>query len=174
MKMIEESLLTIANLLPFIIISAVIFYGLFKFLVARRWNKHKADTVDKWEAEGIEYVRGPAGGQFGGLESMGEKQIVRGVGFVVMTENDLRVTRATPPGTWCVTYKQIKGVTIQPAFMGHTTQKTPFIVVRFVKDGQKDKLAFLVKNYVEWAEELAETAGVNLKYQRKKDKLKKR
>jgi hypothetical protein len=86
----------------------------------------------------------------------------------------LRVTRATPPGAWCITYKQIKGVTIQPAFMGHTTQKTPFIVVRFVKDGKKDKLGFLVKNYEEWAKNLAETAGVNLKFQRKKEILKKR
>ena len=131
-------------------------------------------TLILLKAEGIEFVRGPAGGQFGGLESTGEKRIIRGVGFVVMTRNDLRVTRATPPGTWCITYKQIKGVTIQPAFMGHTTQKTPFIVVRFVKDGKKDKLGFLVKDFAEWAEELAETAGVNLKFQRKKEILKKR
>lgn len=96
---------------------------------------------------------------------MGAKRVIRGIGLVVMTEKDLRVTRATPEGAWFVTYKQIKGVTIQPEFLGHKG-KTPFIVVRFVKDGQPDKLGFLVKNFEEWAEELAQATDVSLKDQR--------
>ena len=39
--------------------------------VTRRWNRHRAETVSKWEAEGVQFERGPRGGQFGGLESMG-------------------------------------------------------------------------------------------------------
>jgi hypothetical protein len=56
-------------------------------------------------------------------------------------------------------------VTVQPAFLGHKG-KTPFIVVRFVKDGKMDKLGFLVKDFETWAEELAKAAEVSLKDQR--------
>ena len=48
----------------------LVLFQLLTHTISRRWNKHKAETVDKWEAEGIEFVRGPSGGQFGGLESM--------------------------------------------------------------------------------------------------------
>lgn len=162
----DDNLATMANYIFIILLIAAAVYWLGKFLVARRWNQHKAATVGKWEREGIEFVRGPAGGQFGGLESDGSKRVVRGIGFVVMTETDLRVTRAQPPGIWCITYKQIKGITIQPAFMGHRAKKTPFIVVRFVKEGQKDKLGFQVNNFETWAEELAEAAGVSVRDRR--------
>ena len=164
--MTAENITSGGNLVIIILIIAASLFWLFNFFVSRRWNKHKAATVGQWEAEGIEFVRGPVGGQFGGLESMGAKRVIRGVGFVVMTDKDLRVTRATPAATWCVTYKQIKGVTIQPSFLEHQG-KTPFIVVRFVKDGQADKLGFLVKGFEEWADDLAEAAGVSLKDQRK-------
>jgi hypothetical protein len=160
--MSEESILSLGNFFFIIFVIVAILYGLFNFVVSRRWNRHRAATVGKWEAEGLEFIRGPVGGQFGGLESMGINRVIRGIGFVAMTTKDLRVTRATPEGVWCVTYKQIKGVAIQPAFLGHKG-KTPFIVVRFVKEGKPDKLGFLVKNFEEWAEELAEAAEVSLK-----------
>lgn len=165
--MAEEDLISIVNFLPYILIIGAALYWLFRFMIGQRWNKHKAATIGKWEAEGIEFVHGPAGGQFGGLESMGAKRVIRGVGFVVMTEKDLRVTRATPPRSWCVTYKQIKGVSLQPEFLEHHPKNVPFIVVRFVKDGKADKLGFLVKDFETWAEELAEAAGVSLKDRRK-------
>lgn len=128
----------------------------------RRWNRHKAETVGKWAAEGVEFVRGPKGCQFGGLESMGIHRMVRGIGFVALTAGDLRVTRSTPPGVWIINYRQIKKVTIQPAFMGRRSQKTPFVVVRFSQDGQPDKLAFQVDDYRAWAEALAQAARVRL------------
>jgi hypothetical protein len=165
-EMTEENLLSIANYLPFVLIGIVALFWLFRFSVARRWNQHKAETVGRWEAEEVEFVRGPVGGQFAGLESTGVNRVIRGIGFAVMTDKDLRVTRATPSGTWCVTYKQIKGITIQPSFLGHTGKKAPIIVVRFVKDGKKDKLGFQVKDFEAWAEDLAEAAGVSLKDQR--------
>jgi hypothetical protein len=161
----EENIISLGNFFFIIFIIVAFLFWLFNFLVSRRWNRHKAATVGKWEAEELEFIRGPVGGQFGGLESMGANRVVRGIGFVVMTTKDLRVTRATPEGVWCVTYKQIKGVTIQPSFLGHKG-KTPFIVVRFVKDGKPDKLGFQVKNFEEWAEELAKTADVSIKDQR--------
>jgi hypothetical protein len=146
----------------------LIIFGLFwlvRYVITFRWNRHKARTVSKWEAEGIEFRRGPRGGQFGGLESMGMKRVIRGIGYVALTGHDLRVTRAVPSAAWCISYKQIKSVTIQPSFLGEAG-KSPFIVVRFVKDGQADKLGFKVKEVEEWAEDLAEAAGVALKDQR--------
>jgi hypothetical protein len=160
-----ENVFTVANYVVFGLIIVAVLFWWFRFSLSRRWNQHKKTTVDKWQAEGIEFVRGPAGGQFGGLESMGVKRVLTGIGLAMMTTKDLRITRATPPGWWIVTYKQIKGVSIRWKFMGEVSKKTPFIVVRFVKDGQPDKLGFRVNNYEEWAKELAEAAGVPLKDQ---------
>ncbi|MBN1994077.1 MAG: hypothetical protein JW953_15375 [Anaerolineae bacterium] len=168
--MSDEILQVISTLVPTVLLVGLGLFWLFRFIIARRWNKHRAATVGQWEAEGIEFVRGPAGGQFGGLESMGLKGVARGIGLAVMTDKDLRVTRASPPGVWCVTYKQIKGVTVQQSFMGHTAQKTPFIVVRFVQDGRPDKLGFQVNNVEEWAGDLAKAAGVSGKGLKKKNR----
>jgi len=163
--MTEETLLQILALTPLILLGAIVLYWLPKFMMAQRWKRHKAETVGQWEAAGVEFTRGPVGGQFGGLESMGEKKVIRGIGLVMLTEQDLRVTRATPSAAWCVTFKQIKGVTIQSTFLGKSSQRTPFIVVRFVKDGQSDRLAFKVKDYETWAKDLAKAARVSLKDQ---------
>ena len=161
-----DNIVSSGNFILIMLIIVATLFWFFNFAVSRRWNRHKAATVGKWEAEGLEFIRGPVGGQFGGLESMGANRVIRGIGFVAMTTKDLRVTRATPEGAWFVTYKQIKGVIIQRSFLGHTGKKTPLIVVRFVKDGKKDKLGFQVKNFEEWAEDLADAAGVSLKDQR--------
>ena len=161
--MTPENVASIANYVIIGLIVAAVVYWWFRFSLSRNWNKHKQATVDKWQTEGVEFIRGPVGGQFSGLESTGVKRNITGIGLVVMTEKDLRVTRARPLGSWIVTYKQIKGVSIRWKFMGEVGKKTPFIVARFVKDGQPDKLGFRVNNYEEWAEALAEAAGVTLK-----------
>jgi len=166
--MTGETVANIVSIAPIVLLVGGIVYLLSKIIIARRWNQHRVATVGKWEAAGIEFVRGPVGGQFGGLESMGAKAVVRGIGLVMMTDKDLRVTRAAPPGWWSVTYKQIKGVTIQGEFLGQKAKETPFIVVRFVQDGQADRLAFKVKDYQTWAKELAKAARVSLKDQRGK------
>lgn len=134
--------------------------------ISRRWNKHKAETVDQWEAEGIQFRQGPVGGQFGGLESMGVKRAITGIGFMALTDKDLRVTRATPPQVWCISYKQIKGVTLQRTFLGKQSKKTAFIVVRFKQGGKADKLGFQVREAEVWAEELARYARVSLRDER--------
>ncbi len=146
------------------VLLAVLFVvGLIPMLVSRRWNKHRAQTVSKWEAEGVTFRRGPVGGQFGGLESMGVSRVVRGIGFVALTDKDLRVTRATAPAAeWRIPLKKMKSVTIQPAFMGHRG-KSPFIVVRFVKDGKKDRLGFQVGEFEAWANDVAREAGLAVK-----------
>ena len=158
-----DNVASIANYVIIGLVIVAVLFWWFRFSLSRRWGKHKKATVDKWQSEGVEFVRGPAGAQFGGLESMGAKRVITGIGLAVMTEKDLRVTRAQPLGSWIVTYKQIKGVSIRWKFMGEVGKKTPFIVARFVKDGQPDKLGFRVNNYEEWAEALAEAAGVTLK-----------
>ncbi len=148
---------------PIVLVIVLIAIGFFRLTVGRRWNRHKAETISKWEAEEVPFERGPIGGQFGGLESMGEKGVIRGIGFVVLTDRDLRVTRATPSAAWCIPFPQIKSVMLRPSFLGKTTSQTPFIVVRFVKEGQADRLAFQVKEFEEWATDLAEAANVSLK-----------
>jgi hypothetical protein len=161
--MSPENLASITNYILIGLVVVAVLYWWFRFSLNRRWNNHKKATIDKWQAEDVEFIRGPSGAQFGGLESMGAKRVITGIGMAVMTARDLRVTRAQPLGSWIVTYKQIKGVSIRWKFMAEVSKKTPFIVVRFVKDGQPDKLAFRVNNYQEWAEALAEEAGVTLR-----------
>lgn len=160
--MSESELILLLMIGPLVLVVIMAGLGFFRFTVGRRWNRHKAETVSKWEAEGIEFKRGPVGGQFGGLESMGEKGVIRGIGFIILTDRDLRVTRATPSAAWCIPFPQIKSVMIRPTFLGKTGQ-TPFIVVRFVKDGQADRLAFQVKEFEAWSEALAQAAQVSLK-----------
>ena len=143
-------------------IPIAIFY-LANTYVARRWRKHQAETVAKWEADGVEFTHGPVGGQFGGLESMGEKGVITGIGFMALTTKDLRVTRANPSAEWHLSFRQIKGVAIQPAFLGKKSKKTPFIVVRFKQEGKADKLSFQVNDFENWAKVLAKKAGVSLK-----------
>jgi hypothetical protein len=160
--MSESEFILLLMIGPLVLVVIMAGLGFFRFTVGRRWNRHKAETVSKWEAEGIEFKRGPVGGQFGGLESMGEKGVIRGIGFIILTDRDLRVTRATPSAAWCIPFPQIKSVMIRPTFLGKTG-KTPFIVVRFVEDGQADRLAFQVKAFEEWAKALSEAAQVSLK-----------
>ena len=151
-----------------IIITVIIFIVILIVLrivtnnVSRNWNRHRAETVDKWTEEGVEFIRGPKGGQFSGLESMGVHKVIRGVGFAAITSKDLRVTRSVPTGEWSIPLKQIKKVTIQPTFMGNRSKKTPFIVVRFKQGGETDKLGFQVTEFEDWAKKLAKVAGVRL------------
>ena len=161
--MTTDNVASLANYIFIGLVIAAVLFWWFRFSLARRWGGHKKVTVDKWQSEGVEFIRGPSGAQFGGLESMGAKRVITGIGLAVMTDKDLRVTRAQPVGSWIVTYKQIKGVSICWKFLGEVSKKTPFIVVRFVKDGQPDKLGFRVNDYEAWAEELAEQAGVSLR-----------
>ena len=141
-------------------------FWFFNRTISRNWNRHKAETVSQWEAEGVEFIRGPSGGQFSGLTSLGADKSIKGIGFVALTDKDLRVTRSVPSEVWITTYKQIKGVAIQPKFLGRQAKKTNFIVVRFVKDGEKDKIGFMVKDVDEWAQDIAQAAKVKLKVQK--------
>ncbi|GEM_PF-5416406 len=139
---------------------------LMTYRTARSWRKHEAETIGKWRAEGVNFVRGPVGCQFGGLESTGITRVIRGIGLVVLTDNDLRITRAAPLESWCIGFKQIKGITFQAAFLGKKSNKAPFIVIRFNKNGQTDKLAFQVREFKVWADDIAAAARVSLKDKR--------
>lgn len=94
---------------------------------------------------------------------MGEKGAITGIGFMALTTKDLRVTRANPSAEWHLSFRQIKGVAIQPAFLGKKSKKTPFIVVRFKQEGKADKLSFQVNDFENWAKVLAKKAGVSVK-----------
>ncbi len=158
--------ITLASVVSILVV--IILLKVFGGTVSRRWNNHRAETVERWESEGIEFTRGPTASQFGGLESMGIKHMVRGMGLVMLTENDFRVTCLShTTAWWTLNFKQIKGVSIRPGFMGKTARKSPFIVIRFKKDGQADKLAFQVKETDNWATAVAQAANVKLKPQDK-------
>jgi hypothetical protein len=163
--MSQETLFNLLTWAPLVIVVAVLIYQLPKFLMARRWRQHKAATVDKWQAAGVKFTRGPVGGQCGGLESRGAAKVASNVGYVALTDQEVRLTRVTPEGVWCIPFKQIKGVTLQGDFLGQSSRKVPFIVVRFSQDGQTDKLGFKVKDYPVWAKEIAKAARVSLKGQ---------
>jgi hypothetical protein len=157
----EGSVSTIFTFVFIAFVVVVIGVVVFRTLVSIRWNRHRAKTVGKWSTEGIEFILGPVGSQFGGFESSGN--VDHSIGLAVMTDKDFRITRAATSESWCITYKQIKGVSTRSNYLGYTAKKTPFIVVRFVKDGKKDKLGFQINNYEAWAEELAQAANVTLK-----------
>ena len=117
----------------------------------------------KWEAEGVEFVKGPTGSKFGGLESTGYFRVIRGIGVSVLTPTDLRVTRSSPLDAWCIPFDTINAVTLQSAYLGQPSKSTPFIVVNFdTEEGEPDDLGFQIPGYQEWAEEIAEAAGVEL------------
>lgn len=154
---------TVAAFGMLMLLGVVLLFRYMSGTLSRRWKAHRAETVDQWAADGIEFELGPVATQFGGLESMGVNKAVRGVGYAVLTAKDLRVTCATPATVWwTLNFRQIKGVSLQRAFLGKSIKKTPFIVIRFVKDGQPDKLGFQVKAVDEWAEKIAGAAGVTI------------
>ena len=158
----NEIITTIVIISTIIFIIILVLFRLFTNNISRSWNRHKAETVDKWKEEGVEFIRGPQGGQFSGLESMGVDRVIRGIGFAAITSKDLRVTRSVPSEVWSIPLKQIKKVTIQAIFMGNRSKKTPYIVVRFKQEDETDELGFQIKEFEEWAKDLAKAAGVRL------------
>lgn len=145
-----------------ILVVVVVAVGTASRRLGRNWNKHRADTIDKWNEEGVEYTMEPVVCQFGGLDSVGEARQLRGAGYAALTTKDLRVTRVVPSESWILNYKQIKGITLARHFKGKVVNKTPFIVVKFSKEGQADKLAFQVKDVETWAKALAAATGVKI------------
>ena len=164
-----KKILENANFLMISVISIaillLIFAGTQYFgrMLTRRWNQHKGETVGEWAAEGVSFTLGPTGIKFTGLESMSTRS-PSGLGYAVLTDHDFRVTCALPATRfWIISYKQIKGVALKDKFMGKSAKETPFIVVRFTKDAETDRLAFQVKDTEPWATRLAQAAGVSLK-----------
>jgi hypothetical protein len=130
---------------------------------SRQWTRHRAETVDKWAADGVEFRRGPLGARIAGLESMGVSRAVRGVGYAAITTTDLRLTRSVPAAVYCIPFEQISRITIQPTFLGLRSRTTPFLVVSFEQDGQPDKVGFQVTDFEVWARDLAQAAGIDMK-----------
>ncbi|MDM8520377.1 hypothetical protein QUF64_10045 [Anaerolineales bacterium HSG6] len=161
-----DNLIWLSGVIFVVMMVVFLVIRVFTTRINRVWEKHRAETVGKWEAEDIEYILEPMGGQFGGLESMGKKKVIRGVGFVALTNKDLRVTRSTPSEQWIVNFRQMKKITIRHYFLGKRSDKVPFVVIRFAKNGKKDRLGFLVKNYEAWIEALEEETGLTAKDER--------
>lgn len=129
---------------------------------AKNWKVHRAETVEQWEADGIEFVLGPSGGRFCGLESMGDKFGERDFGIIAITTEDLRVTRMSPTTVWLIPFNEFESIAFESEFMGNHATKTPFIAVEFTQDGEVDTIGFQIAAYDEWAEKLADLADVPL------------
>jgi len=129
---------------------------------AKKWKAHRAETVELWEADGVEFVLGPSGGRFCGLESMGDKFGERDFGIIAITTEDLRVTRMSPTTVWSIPFNEFESIAFETEFMGNRAAKTPFIVVEFTQNEQVDTIGFQIAAYDEWAEKLADLANVPL------------
>jgi hypothetical protein len=122
--------------------------------------------VDLWAAEGVDFALGPTAIKFSGVESLGSRS-PDGVGYALLTDTDLRVTCALPTTRfWIVSFRQVKGVALKARFIGKVAKTDPFVVVRFTKDAESDRLAFQLKEAEPWARQLAQAAGVTLKQER--------
>lgn len=109
-----------------------------------------------WEQEGRIFLQGPTGINFSGLESKGLAQI-RGNGFMALTDQDLRITRAVPAAEWRIPHRQIKGVTLQSSFLGKR-RGMKVLVIAFEQAGQPDRIGIYVRNSATWLEAIANAA----------------
>ena len=129
------------TLIPLVIIFGLVFWWL---------RRKKVAITRQWEGEGVLFLRGPEGANFSGLESQGMGQ-VRGNGFIALTGEDLRVTRAVPAGEWRIPHRQIKQACLEPSFLGKRRGR-PVLVITFEADGQPDRLGVYVRDGEAWVE----------------------
>jgi len=124
------------------------------------WLRRKKGAITRqWEREGIIFLRGPAAANFSGLESKGMGQ-VRGNGFIALTGEELRVTRAVPAAEWRFPHRHIKQVSLEPSFLGKQ-RGTPVLVITFEAAGQRDRLGVYVRDGAGWIEAIASVAGLD-------------
>jgi hypothetical protein len=115
------------------------------------WLRRKKVAITRqWEREGAVFLRGPEGANFSGLESQGIGQ-VRGNGFIALTGEDLRITRAIPAAEWRIPHRQIKQATLEPSFLGKR-RGSPVLVITFEADSQVDRLGVYVRDGQAWVE----------------------
>lgn len=136
----------IAFILAVTLIPLAVVFGLVGWWLRRK----KSAITRQWEREGAVFLRGPAGANFSGLESQGMGQ-VRGNGFIALTGQDVRVTRAVPAAEWRIPHRQIKQATLEPTFLGKR-RSSPVLVVTFEVDGQLDRLGVYVRDGQGWVE----------------------
>ena len=85
---------------------------------------------------------------------------VRGNGFIALTGQDLRVTRAAPATEWRIPHQQIKQVTLEPSFLGKQRGGMKVLVVTFEQDGQPDRIGVYVRNGAAWVEAVTNAANL--------------
>ena len=143
-------LILLATLIPLTVIFGLIIWWL---------RRKKSALTRQWEREGVVFLRGPEGANFSGLESKGMGQ-VRGNGFIALTGQDLRVTRAAPATEWRIPHQQIKQVTLEPSFLGKQRGGMKVLVVTFEQDGQPDRIGVYVRNGAAWVEAVTNAANL--------------
>ncbi len=149
----------VLQLIGFILAVSMVLLVIILGLVIWWLRRKKGAITRQWEREGILFLRGPAGANFSGLESKGMGQI-RGNGFMALTNEDLRVTRAVPAAEWRIPHQYIKQVSLEPSFLGKQ-RGTPVLVVTFEADGQIDRLGVYVRDGAGWVEAITNVAGVD-------------
>ena len=144
----------IAFILAVTLIPLAAIFGLVAWWLGRK----KSAITRQWEREGAVFLRGPAGANFSGLESQGMGQ-VRGNGFIALTGEDFRVTRAVPAAEWRIPLRQIKQAALEPSFLGKR-RGMPVLVVSFEADRQTDRLGIYVRDGEAWVQAINDTAGM--------------
>lgn len=125
-------------------------------------TQHAQEMTAHWEHLGLTAVHGPDLCTFGGLASMGFGR-TRGPGLVLLTPQDLRVTRAGPGPAqeWVVPLGHITAVALSRNFLFDSSSPR-HIVVTFVQNDTKDHIGFQVEGPAAWGQHIAQAAGVKL------------
>ena len=149
----------VLQLIGFILAVTLIPLAVVLGLVIWWLRREKRAITRQWEREGVIFLRRPEGANFSGLESKGMGQ-VRGNGFIALTGENLRVTRAVPAAEWRIPHRHLKQVSLEPSFLGKQ-RGTPVLVITFEADGQIDRLGVYVRDGADWVEAIADAAGVD-------------
>jgi hypothetical protein len=149
--------ISVLQLIGFILTVTLIPLGVILGLAIRWLRRKKVAVTRQWAQEGVLFLRGPEGANFSGFESQGLAQ-VRGNGFIALTGEDLRLTRAIPAAEWCIPYQQIKQATLEPSFLGKRRGR-PVLVITFERDGQPDRLGVYVRDGQAWVEAMSTLVG---------------
>jgi hypothetical protein len=156
---VEASDVTFPILLTVLILLATLIPLTVIFGLTIWWLRRKKTALTRqWEREGVVFLRGLAAANFSGLESKGMGQ-VRGNGFIALTGQDLRITRAVPAAEWRIPHQQIKQVALEPSFLGKR-RGMKVLVITFEQEGQPDRIGVYVRNGADWVEVIANAANL--------------
>ncbi len=139
--------------IPLVLVLGLVFGATILLL---RWQLRRVGR--RWEAEGIEMVRGPVSINYRGHERGGVP--LRGNGVMVLTPDDLRVVRLAPYREFVVPLAQVTGVEVKRSWRGGYRPGWPVLVVRYEDAEGADAIGVHVRDVPGWTQAIAEAASV--------------